>query len=824
MDYALKQELNIKNIKENLKIDEEDKTITDDELAKVNNLVPQSDFVFKEFSSEQYLLYKNCFIKNIPKKRIFKENYLTKSIRQKLLDIYDNFTDLKGFEKSLEIIEKNENNNNDENLGEILKESIKILFEENKNIYDPKQLSSISKQLDKNLNDFLSISKSSRILTKLKSENLNIDKFLNSNEISFKILVLGKYSSGKSSLLNSIIGYNLDLLDTSENECTKKAFVIKYCEGKEDISLIKAEVKQNDYNFYYFEEKELIIKGLDNVKRKIKEINNEIGRKFEYYIIKTPIESFNHFTESTKQYIELIDLPGFDIADYNNIIFNSEKMINYMDGLIYVNNGSSFENDINLGAIENLINKIRECKINFSFKSTFFVYTHADKYKMTIDKFSSTITKIINEKYKMQNFINILKQDQIMRNKDEILFSKFSNEYYKDYQKFKHFQFSCTTISDLYAELLKNYLIITEEELNNYSANENELQITKDKIKTLFGIKDDNEMVQNVAKLYLFISDNIDRNNKYKNSNAKDFFKNFNSLIINTEDNYYYQLTYFFKNFINKIYSQLVKIKFFMYKLTPNFLSEEEISKRRNNIIDYRIKCKEKINSLIDNFLFCIMQEIKNLKKYCGKKEFNDKLKEFDDKLNKEKNNLGDNIKQNITLFNSQCFDEVKMIQNKVFGDSYTSFILDLRSHIFAEKVLLASRGVSAVIFGGAGLLGLMFTSAIALPVIGIVLGGIGLISPLKQFFVNLFKKKEKIHEEYISNYLEQLSSTIDSITTKLDNEIIKISESYLEQIVEINDLQMENPKEYLQEKDKFEVYLYNLKELIKNMKAIDEN
>ena len=69
-------------------------------------------------------------------------------------------------------------------------------------------------------------------------------------------MLFGKYSNGKSSLLNSIIGYNLNILHISINECTKRAFIIKYCKSMENISLIKAEKKGNDYKFYYFEEKE----------------------------------------------------------------------------------------------------------------------------------------------------------------------------------------------------------------------------------------------------------------------------------------------------------------------------------------------------------------------------------------------------------------------------------------------------------------------------------------------------------------------------------------------------------------------------------------
>ena len=120
--------------------------------------------------------------------------------------------------------------------------------------------------MSENINCFLNISKNSIILQKMEKLINNYKNFLNSNELSFKILLLGKYNSGKSSLLNSIIGYNLNILDIAGNECTKKAFVIKYCKSFEEISLFSAEVIKNDFGFYYFKEVEKKGVELMNVK------------------------------------------------------------------------------------------------------------------------------------------------------------------------------------------------------------------------------------------------------------------------------------------------------------------------------------------------------------------------------------------------------------------------------------------------------------------------------------------------------------------------------------------------------------------------------
>ena len=186
-------------------------------------------------------------------------------------------------------------------------------------------------------------------------------------------------------------------------------------------------------------------------------------------------------------------------------------MVNFMDGFIYVNNGSSFQNEQNLQIIETLINQIREAKEKFSLKSTLFVYTRAEEYKMKINKFSSTISKIINEKFLSQNFINILRQNNIIENLDGALYSKISNSEYKEYQQFKHFSFNTLNINELYDNLSKNYIIFKEEELNQYQPKEEKLNDIIVKIKNIIKINQVNEMVQKVAKLYLFISDNIDK-------------------------------------------------------------------------------------------------------------------------------------------------------------------------------------------------------------------------------------------------------------------------------------------------------------------------
>jgi len=143
--------------------------------------------------------------------------------------------------------------------------------------------------------------------------------FYSSKNLSFKLLLLGKYGSGKSSLLNSIIGYDLNLLETNNEICTKNVFIIKYCKDKESISMYKCNIKNIFENFFISEEREKIAIGKENVKKEIEKlnkinINDNNSIELNYYIIHTPIESIDKMdiNEEIKFQIEFIDLPGFD--------------------------------------------------------------------------------------------------------------------------------------------------------------------------------------------------------------------------------------------------------------------------------------------------------------------------------------------------------------------------------------------------------------------------------------------------------------------------------------------------------------------------------
>ena len=164
----------------------------------------------------------------------------------------------------------------------------------------------------------------------------------------YKIAVFGEYSSGKSSMLNSLIG--IDLLPESSGHCTKAIIIIQYTKLKKDISLYSVKMNKNDDNnsFVYFIEDKLIAQGEELVKKNLKKINNVYKGEIQYYILNTPIKFLDDFIEDEKikEKIQFFDTPGLDslLKEYTDI--NFPKLIKCINLFIYMNaNNIIFQNE-----------------------------------------------------------------------------------------------------------------------------------------------------------------------------------------------------------------------------------------------------------------------------------------------------------------------------------------------------------------------------------------------------------------------------------------------------------------------------------------------
>ena len=133
----------------------------------------------------------------------------------------------------------------------------------------------------------------------------------------FFIPLIGVYNSGKSTILNDIIGCNL--LPTKQGECTKRGILIKHWDY--DVPILRkakfiVENNQSDNNICYFQiNYDIITQGEENVKNILKGLNYNFIEKEEdfFYVINVKIKYLDILinNDEIKEKICFIDLPGY---------------------------------------------------------------------------------------------------------------------------------------------------------------------------------------------------------------------------------------------------------------------------------------------------------------------------------------------------------------------------------------------------------------------------------------------------------------------------------------------------------------------------------
>ena len=296
-------------------------------------------------------------------------------------------------------------------------------------------------------------------------------------------------------------------------------------------------------------------------------------------------------------------------------------------GIIYLSNGT-LEDKTNINLIETILK-------NKLFHSTFFIRTFSEKSNFSIDSYYSVLKKIIEEKYKNQNFIDIVKR-KIKLEVNKNMISKFSNDSYKNYQdqlqQFKSFNFDFNNPEELYGHLKNDFIKIDEKVFNEFIPEEKQLKQIKQKLELNYN--DEKYVSQNICKLYIFISNNTEKFPNYKESFAKEFFEKFNKFIDTTKKNYYKTLFEIYLNLILNLLKRILDIKKKIFSLEPKLLLKEEIINRRAKIFGFQGNLNYTISKEIEDFQTWNKENvIAPLKKLCGSNEFNDKYKELDEIL-----------------------------------------------------------------------------------------------------------------------------------------------------------------------------------------------
>ena len=317
-EYIIKKmskDFNI-NIEENLNIDDEDEEeqnlINNKKILETINNNAIKKGLKGELSIINYNYYNDYFMTYSKKKKETEEelgeqhlnftSLLSKSFNNTIQEFIDNYKEKNLKNRLMKILGLTE---------EDLKKS-EIKDNSTSTIVNP---ISLIKSLKDIIDSLSQIEPNERYIkdlsTKYKETLLDIE------EKKLRIPLFGEYSSGKSSLLNTLIGYNYNVIPIDTKVCTNIALVVKYTKDKKNISLIHTFLEQTSQNFYFFKpEKESLAEGLKTINLVLNLLN----------ILYSSYADNEAFQENI--FIFLKNLKYYDEADRIYCVENLIKILN----------------------------------------------------------------------------------------------------------------------------------------------------------------------------------------------------------------------------------------------------------------------------------------------------------------------------------------------------------------------------------------------------------------------------------------------------------------------------------------------------------------
>ena len=643
----------------------------------------------------------------------------------------------------------------------------------------------------------------------------NFNAFYDNRNI--RLLFIGMISSGKTSLLNSIIGNNYNILQTTLLECTKCIYRIRYskkiylCETQ----LIKNKIMEENDGNYFEDIKGTEIYDLEQIKNKIQILNNE--SKFKYYTLYIPIQGLEDF--EYKERIELIDLPGIR-REVNDIKIDLKLLITMCDGFIFNFNSLNIDDENSQYIFTEIINDIKNKKINepFNFDNCLFNLNFIDQIEEdSIDKnvseFQKSIIKNLNNRIYTGNFIEKLAIKSQILSTNNINVSFISNLYYNQYwvnvDKILSLKFITNdNLEDIYENLLEEY---DEEEIEKLISENGDLINKKleekiSLIKQKTSDKNNDEYIDKICKfLVIFEKFSTKLIKKYEASKAEIFFQKFKNQI-----NFSYTNN---KNNINdKLNGVLITLLFKLYYYNELCLNEKKLDfdkkniEVKKNLIEKEFKriegvIEEKYSSKIKIIEEVYKnQAIETLKKerYYNANEIRERLIQlgYQDKLSKLFNSFYNNELKNISLdFIYFCINEISDLLSSESLQNIISIITDnfrekndssdyKAGLIFGALFAASSIGVGAASVGGVVFIlctyGAIYTG-IPLIVFGVIKFKEWLQdtneNKVKEYFDRVIKELKKNKKEFIEKikikkeeFIEKLQKTNEITSDEIKN------------------------------------------------------
>ena len=522
--------------------------ITDDKFLEIkqiydktksdSNITIDYGFFFEDEDNDESKNILKAFYK------VFLDKSLIPSYSENIKDIFNFFNNF-----NFETIEPEEQNK------ELPNDSFLIRLKTQETIINNfiKVFEEFKKYLDKDENN-----EKNNIIDTL-SKDLEELKIMVLNQRKIYIPLIGVSSSGKSTILNDIVGYKI--FPESKEECTRRGIIIQHSfDGTSKLYEVTIDSLLQNNDYYIFKEKTNMrpIVGRNKIISFLESINDvysqDEGKQF--YILKTPIEFLKEYniSEDLKRRISFIDLPGSNsINNAFNIKQGSlntyEKLLRVCTSFLFVNKGSPLKTVENEQILQSAFYSIqRNSKLknknsflqNCSFEMNMFSIIKDEE--KNIENVKNGISDIIFGKkeynqYVNANFFNAKQYSEFLRYKN--YYNNVDN-LFLELKKGYNNQFNFLSLNSSKKE--KNFIKYCQKTLNkelenlslkiepNFNCGEEFNSLVENKITKV--MKDlsqqikanDSKTINKISNTLNFIQKNIKNISFYLNSNGKDFF------------------------------------------------------------------------------------------------------------------------------------------------------------------------------------------------------------------------------------------------------------------------------------------------------------
>ena len=255
-----------------------------------------------------------------------------------------------------------------------------------------------------------------------KIENIIIDKRL-------VMPTIGNVSVGKSLFLNSLLGN--DYCQVKNDITTKFILFIRHIDKLKEPRLYNIRPVDN-YDSYVFIKNGEVITGENNIKEKIKSINNklQINEEFMFYMLEIEIKTIKNKEFLNK--VDILDVPGLNEAgiDYINLYFKYIKdMIKYCLIIFSTENYNSKD-------VLQVINKIKN-NIYVPMENFLLILNKIDKVDGKVEETLHDFKKVLLNNEIVNFYYNTIVPLNSIKFKSEIQvetsFYHFINYYFIEY-------------------------------------------------------------------------------------------------------------------------------------------------------------------------------------------------------------------------------------------------------------------------------------------------------------------------------------------------------------------------------------------------------